>query len=130
MGEKNYKNGLVIISLIFGILGLILAVTPLRMFGLYPAGFAVILLIIDWLIRKKRQVKLASKGFVWAWAIALGAIILALALNLLIPKKVAEDEQFQQKIEQMDTASIENEFQDVGFPEDELDIDTDSTAAN
>lgn len=127
MTEKAYKNGLLITAIIFGIIGLGLAFTPLRMFGLYPAGFALLLLIIDLLVRSKRKYKSKSTGFFLGWILTLVAIALIIILHFAIPKEVAKDTQFEQKIEQADTTNVDEQFQDVGFPEEDVNVDSDST---
>ena len=98
----NANSGLVktllIFSLIAGIIGGILALTPFKLMALIPSILAFILSLIAYFIAKAKQGKMAIIYI--AILVAVFSSITALVREFAIKDKVLIDQQFEEKKEQ------------------------------
>ncbi len=103
---KNTKgvNILVVLSILSGIFALILAFTPLRMFGYIPAIFGLFLSLLAGYLTKK----LTYKPVLISLIVNSCAFILILVFQFLITPEVKADAEFEENIKsQADSVEID-----------------------
>lgn len=101
------KNSLLIPAYIFALLAGIFAFLPIRMFAFIPAIVALILAGVAFIIARKYELKKMSIRIVSITSVA--AMLVAASFSLFSTKKVATDEKFQQKLENIQSET-ENEI--------------------
>lgn len=115
MKNKAIVTTLSIIGLLFGIIGLILSFLPLGTIDLVPAIIGLIFGVIIYFLTKETKVR--RKLVLSVIIISSLAIIISVFTVLFMENKVAEDVQFEEKMEQ----SVEEASDDLEEALEDLD---------
>lgn len=106
MQNKFLITVLTSVGLIFGLLGFLLCFFPLGTIDIVPATIGLLLGIISFLITKKTAFR--RKLILLVLIISALAIIISVLSEIFIKNKVAEDQKFEEKIEQSEQESVED----------------------
>lgn len=106
MNNKFLVTTLIIVGLIFGVIGLILCFFPLGTIDIVPASIGFAFGLIAFLIARKTGYK--RKLILSVLVISVLAIIISLFSEIFIENKVAEDQEFEEKIEQSEQDSVDD----------------------
>lgn len=119
MKNKFLITALAVVGLIFGLLGFILCFFPLGTIDIVPATIGLVFGLIAFFIAKKSGCR---KRLIFSvLIISTLAILISLFSEILIENKVAEDQKFEEKIEQSEQESVEDleeALEDLGDLED------------
>lgn len=106
MKNKNIVLIFAILSMFFGLIGLILSFLPLGLISLIPAIIGLVFWFIAYLIKRKTEVK--SKIIFVAITLSILAILITGFSEIFIQDKVIEDLKFNEKIEQSKSEAIDD----------------------
>lgn len=106
MKSKNIVLIFAILSMFFGIIGFVLSFLPLGLISVLPAIIGLFFWFIAYLIMKKSVEK--RKIVLVAVTISVLAILISLFSEIFIKDKVAEDLNFNEKIEQSEIEAIDD----------------------
>lgn len=108
-------------SLLFGIIGFVLSFLPLGLISILPALLGLVFWAIAYFINKKSGEK--SKILTIALVIAVLAILISAFSEIFIKDKVAEDQKFEEKIEQSEEEALDDLEEALEDLEDLEDLD-------
>lgn len=120
MQNKVLITTLSIIGLLFGFIGLVLSFLPLGTIDLIPAFVGLLFGLCCYFLAKKSGIR--KKLITTVILISLAAILISVFTLLFVKNKVAEDEVFEEKIEQSAEEAVEDleeAFEDLEELEDE-----------
>lgn len=120
MKNKLLITILAIAGLIFGIIGLILSFLPLGTVDLMPAFIGLILGFIAYLLSRKSHIR--RNLILFTLAVSVLAILISLFSAIFLKPEVAQDTQFEEKIEQSaeeSTEDLEEALEDLEELDDE-----------
>lgn len=106
MKTKTVVIILAIFSLFFGIIGFVLSFLPLGLISVLPAVLGLVLWLIAFWVNKKTGEKRSI--VTTALVISVLAILISTFSELFIKDKVAEDQKFEEKIEQSQEEAIDD----------------------
>jgi len=106
MKTKTVVILLSILSLFFGIIGFILSFLPLGLISILPAILGLVFWLIAFLVNNKTGEKRSI--VTTALIISVLAILISTFSEIFIKDKVAEDQKFEEKIEQSQEEAIDD----------------------
>jgi len=105
MKNKSLITVLLVLGLIFGILGFILSLLPLGTIDLIPSLLAIFIGVLVYLLTKKTKIR--RKLVITVIIVSAMALLISLFTEIFFTNKIAEDEKFEERIEQSEEESVE-----------------------